>query len=102
MSRSKTVVLGCQLFAGLCAALVMSLASAATPAPAPEGWWNALTRDDASAVQTMLLRRADPNAMDPTGLPSLMFAIRQHSWKSYDVLVHAPGDRKSTRLNSSH
>lgn len=89
MSPAKTLVSYFQLFAGLCAALVMSLASAATPAP--EGWWNALTRDDAGAVQTMLLRHADPNAKDSTGMPSLMFAIREQSWKAYDVLVHAPG-----------
>lgn len=79
-----------RIIAGLCATLLMSLATAATPASAPEGWWNALTRDDAGAVQTMLRRHTDPNVTDPTGLPSLMFAIRAQSWKAYDVLRRAP------------
>lgn len=92
MNHSTTLGRSLQCMAGLCAALMVSLAMAAGAA-APQGWWNALTRDDAGAVQTMLLRHADPNAMDPTGLPSLMVAIRKKSWQAYEALLHAPGIR---------
>lgn len=59
---------------------------------APAQWWNALTRDDAADVGSLLLRHVDPNSVDEkTGLPAIMFAVRNGSWKAYDVLRTTPG-----------
>lgn len=69
----------------VCGSLVAQVA-------APAQWWNALTRDDAADVSGMLLRHVDPNSVDEkTGLPSIMFAVRNESWKVYDLLRRTPG-----------
>lgn len=76
--------------AGLWAMLLMC-GSLAAQVAAPSQWWNALTRDDTADVSGMLLRHVDPNSVDETGLPSIMFAVRKESWKVYDILRTAPG-----------
>lgn len=54
-------------------------------------WWSAIQRDDVSAVQSMLLRGVDPNAVNRLGNPALTQAARDKSWDVFDVLRIAPG-----------
>lgn len=56
-------------------------------------WWSAIRRDDVSAVQGMLLRYTDPNALNALGNPALTQAARDQSWKVFDALLTAPGVR---------
>lgn len=80
-----------QRLAGLCTMLLMCGVVVAQTL-APDAWWNALVRDDAADVRTMLLRHVDPNSVDKkTGLPAIMFAVRKQSWKVYDVLSTTSG-----------
>ncbi|MFT0531795.1 ankyrin repeat domain-containing protein [Castellaniella hirudinis] len=75
--------------------LLLALILPAVPVQAQSApdadWWSAIRRDDVSAVQTRLLRGADPGAWNPRGNPALTQAVREQSWKVYDVLRRAPG-----------
>lgn len=91
-------------------ALILALGAGAPPAafaqPAPTAdWWSAIRRDDVSAVQGMLLRHTDPNALNALGNPALTQAARDQSWKVFDalrtapdVLIDAPNARDETAL----
>ncbi len=78
-------------------ALILTLLASLGPVPAraqqtaTADWWSAIRRDDASALQGMLLRHADPNAVNAEGTPSLVQAARDQSWQVFDVLRSAPG-----------
>lgn len=65
-------------------ALVLCASVHAAP---PATWWNDIVNDRVSDVRHNLARGADPNEVDPEGLPSLMLAIRSDSWKVYDALL---------------
>lgn len=91
-------------------ALILALGAGAPPTafaqPAPTAdWWSAIRRDDVSAVQGMLLRHTDPNALNALGNPALTQAARDQSWKVFDalrtapdVLIDAPNARDETAL----
>lgn len=57
---------------------------------APQNWWIDITNDRAGRVTEMLENGADPNEISPGGQPAIMQAIRDGSWKVYDVLVNHP------------
>ncbi|WP_298016331.1 ankyrin repeat domain-containing protein [uncultured Castellaniella sp.] len=78
------------LAAFLLAGLLWAFAAQAQRAPTAD-WWSAIRRDDVSAVQDMLLRGVDPNAMNSLGNPALTQAARDQSWRVFDVLRIAPG-----------
>lgn len=56
----------------------------------PDDWWVDITNDRAARVDTMLNQGADPNEISPMGQPAIMQAIREGSWKVYDVLLKHP------------
>lgn len=56
-----------------------------------EDWWSAIRRDDVSTVQTMLMRGTDPTAFNTIGNPALTQAVREQSWKVFDLLRIARG-----------
>ncbi|MCB5363090.1 ankyrin repeat domain-containing protein [Pusillimonas sp. CC-YST705] len=64
--------------------LSLSLMGAAS---APKDWWIALTNDHASDVREGLRRGVDPNAVTAEGMPAIMQAVREDSWKSFDLLL---------------
>ncbi|HUH39290.1 MAG TPA: ankyrin repeat domain-containing protein [Castellaniella sp.] len=72
----------------LCLMVVQGIAQAAQPT---SEWWSAIRRDDLSTVQGLLLRGVDPQALNSIGNPALTQAIREQSWRVYDVLRIAPG-----------
>lgn len=79
-------------------ALILALGAGAPTAvlaqQAPTAdWWSAIRRDDVSAVQGMLLRYTDPNALNALGNPALTQAARDQSWKVFDALRTAPDVR---------
>lgn len=76
----------------LLSAMLAMPAAQARQAPDKE-WWSAIRRDDAGTIQRMLLRRTDPNVLGPMGNPALTQAVREQSWKVYDLLLKAPGIR---------
>ncbi|WP_323011225.1 ankyrin repeat domain-containing protein [Castellaniella sp.] len=79
------------LLAGLVLGLLF-LAFGAQAQSAPDSdWWSAIRRDDVSAVQARLLRGTDTSALNKIGNPALTQAVREQSWRVYDVLLLAPG-----------
>ncbi len=79
-------------------ALVLALGAGLPPAACAQqaptaDWWSAIRRDDVSAVQGMLLRYTDPNALNALGNPALTQAVRDQSWKVFDALRAAPDVR---------
>ncbi len=82
------------LVLALAVALGAGLPPAALAQQAPTAdWWSAIRRDDVSAVQGMLLRYTDPNALNALGNPALTQAVRDQSWKVFDALRAAPDVR---------
>ncbi len=59
-------------------------------AGAYDDFFNAIKRDDASVIQSLLQRGFDPNTLDPKGLHGLFLALREPSPKAAQVLVNAP------------
>lgn len=83
-------VSGLWLAALLLGSLLWVAAAQAQRAPTAD-WWSAIRRDDVSAIQGMLLRGTDPNAVNALGNPALTQAARDQSWRVFDVLRIAPG-----------
>ncbi|MCC2595552.1 ankyrin repeat domain-containing protein [Pusillimonas sp. MFBS29] len=71
----------------LLAGLVLSGAALAAN---PANWWNDIANDRVSEVKKALSRGADPNSISPDGQPAIMQAIRDGSWKVYDLLAANP------------
>lgn len=78
-----------------CAIFLATITMSAAAGDAQD-WWVDITNDRASKIAAMLEQGADPNAISPAGNPSIMQAIRDGSWKVYDVLVANP----KTALNA--
>lgn len=85
---------------GILPALILAWALGAGLPPAafaqqPPGadWWSAIRRDDVSAIQGMLLRHTDPNALNALGNPALTQAARDRSWRVFDALRVSPDVR---------
>lgn len=73
------------------ATLVAALwTSAYVHAAVPADWWVSVTNDRPQYIQQSLAKGVDPNAKTPDGQPAVMQAIRDGSWKVYDVLVAHP------------
>jgi ankyrin repeat protein len=52
-------------------------------------FWVAVRNDKAAQVQTLMQRGvANPNTLDPDTNSPLIEAIKTHSWKVYDVVLH--------------
>lgn len=80
------------LLAAWCLMLWLLLAADAARAAQPtDEWWSAIRRDDVSMVQTMLMRGTDPKAFNAIGNPALTQAVREQSWKAFDLLRIARG-----------
>lgn len=62
-------------------------------AGAYEDFFDAVARDDALTVTTLLQRGFDPNSHDPEGQPALFLALRNPSPKVADALWAHPGLR---------
>lgn len=73
--------------------LLLALGGAAVAQTPDADWWSAIQRDDASAVRGLLLRHVDPNALGKRGNPALTQAVRDQSWRVYDVLRATPDVR---------
>lgn len=59
-------------------------------AGAYEDFFTALRRDHVAAVQQLLARGFDPNALDPKGVPALVAALREKSYAVARVLMAHP------------
>ena len=79
----RVTSLGVTLVATLCV-------SAYVNAAVPTDWWVSVTNDRPQYIQQSLVKGVDPNAKTPDGQPAVMQAIRDGSWKVYDVLVAHP------------
>jgi uncharacterized protein len=55
-----------------------------------EDFFNAIKRDDTSALQSLLQRGFDPNTRDPKNLHGLFIALREPSPKAAQILIKAP------------
>jgi ankyrin repeat protein len=62
-----------------------------------EDFFQALVRDDASTVQSLLKRGFDANTPDPAGQHPLYLALRQPSPKVAQVLIEWPGTKVDQR-----
>lgn len=70
--------------------LCLGMTAQAQQAPDSD-WWSAIRRDDVSMIKTKVLRGADPTALNSLGNPALTQAVREQSWKVYDILRITPG-----------
>jgi len=69
-------------------------APAASRAPtAGDPFWDAVARDDAERVQTLLLRGADTNAVHPQFGPAIVVAARERAWSVVRELAGIAGTR---------
>lgn len=62
-----------------------------------EDFFSAVSRDDASTVNSLLRRGFDPNTLDPKGQSALFLAVRESSPKVLDVLLKSPKVKAETR-----
>ncbi len=69
------------------ALLVGCMAPWAAQASAEEDFWVAIRNDRASQVKTLLGRGMDPNAVNDLSNTAMLEAIKEASWKVYDVLL---------------
>lgn len=83
-------------FMVICALASLMVCAAPVLAANPADWWVDIANDRAANVKTMLARGADPNELSPKGQPAIMQAVRDQSWKVFDILV---ANRK-TAINS--
>lgn len=60
-------------------------------ADAFDDFHTAIIRDDYIAMRKLLQRGMDPNTVDERGVPGIVKAMRQESWRVAQVLVDAPG-----------
>jgi len=76
--------------------------SSAPPAQAPaarkapsagDPFWDAVARDDVERVQTLLLRGADTNAVNPQFGPAIVVAARERAWNVVRQLAGIAGTR---------
>ncbi len=91
------------LAAGLAASDVGAQPSAARPTPAAgagakapaasDEFWEAVARDDAARVQTLLLRGVDTNAVHPQFGPAIVVAARERAWSVVRELAAIAGTR---------
>jgi len=75
-------------WAGLWAVgLALLIACMAARAAASSEWWLDIANDRVEDVKDALAQGENPNALNPDGLPALMLAIREGSWRVYDLLL---------------
>jgi ankyrin repeat protein len=55
-----------------------------------EDYFQAIKRDDASAITSLLQRGFDPNTPSPEGLPGLIIALREPSLKAAQAILSSP------------
>jgi len=67
--------------------LALLIACMAARAAAPSDWWLDIANDRVEDVKDALAQGENPNALNPDGLPALMLAIRENSWRVYDLLL---------------
>ncbi len=65
----------------------MLLLQAGAALAADRDWWLDIRNDRAAAVERGLRDGIDPNSRNETGEPALMQAVREDSWKAFDVLL---------------
>jgi len=80
------------------AAALMLFAAAAAPARGQQqgaraALFTAIVRDDPGGLRTALLRGADANAPDELGVPPIVAAAREKSWKALRALAELGGTR---------
>lgn len=71
----------------VCALASLMMYTSSVFAANPADWWVDIANDRAANVKTMLARGADPNELSPKGQPAIMQAVRDQSWKVFDVLA---------------
>ena len=62
-----------------------------------EDWFQSLKRDEPALVEYLMKRGFDPNTIDPDGIPSLYYALREGSLKSADLLIASPQTKVDDR-----
>lgn len=63
------------------------LSMSALAAAASADWWVDITNDRVEQIRTQLAMGEDPNAVSSQGQPSIMQAIQDGAWDTYDLLV---------------
>ena len=56
-----------------------------------EDFFNAVQRDDGSAITSLLQRGFDPNSRDPNGQVGLTLAAQAQAWRAVQALLAHPG-----------
>lgn len=67
--------------------IALSFLSVTAYATKPADWWVDISNDRIEQVRSHLAMGEDPNAISPSGQPSLMLAIQKGAWHVYDFLV---------------
>lgn len=70
--------------------LIVSIGLSSAFAGAYEDFFDAVNRDDGSAVQTLVKRGFDPNSRDPAGQTGLHVALRDQSPRVVKALLESP------------
>jgi len=87
--RHHTVVqsrLGLRAWVGA----VLLSASVTAGAADMDDWWFYVRNDFWHQIDPLIQKGADPNRVDPEGQPTLVEAIRNKAWKTYDGLLEQP------------
>jgi ankyrin repeat protein len=72
-------------------ALLLPLPTAAVAQPVPQGFFNAIARDDDADVRVYLLRGASVSARDRNGNPALVLAAAERAFKVVRTFLDIPG-----------
>lgn len=70
--------------------LILALGVSIAHAGSYEDWFRAVVRDDPGAIQALLQRGFDPNALDPQGRSGLTRALQDDSTRVAEVLADWP------------
>lgn len=66
-------------------------------ANAYDDFFKAIQFDNVRVVQALLQRGFDPNTVNPDGVPALMLAVREPSWKVAELLASHPETQTEVR-----
>jgi uncharacterized protein len=77
--------------------LVLALGVSCASAGSYEDFFAAIKRDNPGAVQDLLRRGFDPNALNPQGLHGLLLAVQEPSPKVAEVLIRWPKTNVESR-----
>jgi ankyrin repeat protein len=79
------------------AAAIVAIGFSSAIAGSYEDWFQSLKRDEPALVGYLMRQGFDPNTIDPNGVQSLYYALREGSLKSAELLLASPKTKVDER-----